>query len=217
MKYLALLFCLLPVTAFAQQKRTIPNRALNQDLCLNVNVAGTPTDELCVNGADGKIKAIGGFDTTGGAGLATSAAQGVVYGKDNVTDQNDTSWSDNVISDLGAQTLIMPAGTYLVNFGTTFRVQTTGLATGDACIGYLYITDSSNTFLSSSDEYESSTSIPRRGADGITDQYMNQFSKIIKITLGSQTTVKLRAKINYLGASPSVVATLRAYMVWERI
>jgi len=55
MKYLALLFCLLPVTAFAQQKRTIPNRALNQDLCLNVNVAGTPTDELCVNGTSGDV------------------------------------------------------------------------------------------------------------------------------------------------------------------
>lgn len=42
--------CVGAIDVFAQTSKTIPNRAQDQDLCLEVNDGGTPTNGLCVTG-----------------------------------------------------------------------------------------------------------------------------------------------------------------------
>jgi hypothetical protein len=136
------------------------------------------------------------------------SGRGEVYQKLYVAGIDDTTWTNNTIGDVtNASITDVPAGTYLVTFGCTFRIQTTGMTTAGG-VGSLYITDSANSYLSSSATY---------GADGGTDQFVNQFNKSVEITLSATTTVKLRAIINDIGAAANAFGCLGAYMIWERI
>lgn len=76
--FLALLFAL---PAFAGT-RSIVNPDNNGDVKITVNKGGTATDALVVSGATGKVRVQQGFDSTGGAGLATSTASGLVSAED---------------------------------------------------------------------------------------------------------------------------------------
>jgi hypothetical protein len=145
------------------------------------------------------------------------SGRGEVYQKLYVAGIDDTTWTNNTIGDVtNASITDVPAGTYLVTFGCTFRIQTTGMTTAGG-VGSLYITDSANSYLSSSATYTADVSISRYGADGGTDQFVNQFNKSVEITLSATTTVKLRAIINDIGAAANAFGCLGAYMIWERI
>jgi len=148
---------------------------------------------------------------------ATATEEGLVYKKQHVTSQADSSWTENTEADVGSATLTIQAGTYLVSYGSGFRVQSNNMGTGVSGRGYLHITDDSNTYITTSDAYAAHAPIPRSGADGTTDQYVGNYHNKDVVVIASETIVKLRARIYTNGASDSVFAVNEAYMVWEKL
>ena len=63
MKIFCILLTFLTQFAYGQNKKSIINRALNQDICLNANVSSVQTDALCVDGPTGRLE-IGASPTT---------------------------------------------------------------------------------------------------------------------------------------------------------
>jgi len=194
------------------KQRILKNRNSGGDLVLQ---SSDGTEIMRIDDTTKKLVATAGFDTTGGAGLATSTQAGLVKLSTALTDLTDAGFSSNVEKDVGTSTLTLDAGTYLVKFGTSYRIQSAGIGSS-VPRGNLFVTDVSNNKLTSADIYDSGVSITRFGADGGTDQYVGNYALTTTITLASQTTVKLRATIDDF-ATGSIRSVLNAYMVWDKI
>ena len=147
---------------------------------------------------------------------------GLLNGKVALIEQQSASAITNAaIVDVNANTLVVPAGTYRVDFGGKFHIQSSGIGgTGVSAVGYIRVTDNSNTDLAPfPGNVNGEVTSVSRGADGGTDQYTGSFRRVASVTLASDTTVKLRAVLNDTvgGTGTSIRQINEAYMIWEKI
>jgi microcystin-dependent protein len=145
----------------------------------------------------------------------TGEKYGLSYGKLSITNAANTLLTNNTFNNVGSQ-LTVPAGTYIVSFGTNFRLASASIGTGSAPSAEFKLIEDGAGDLTGASFYERTVNLPR-SVDGGTDQYVGCFAKVETVVLASETIVRMRAKIWDLGAGSSVQTAEGAYMVWERI
>lgn len=64
---ITLLACVVSFDIFAQQVKTVTNRALDKDLCLQVNDGGVASEGLCIKGTDASVELNNSLTINGGA------------------------------------------------------------------------------------------------------------------------------------------------------
>ena len=146
----------------------------------------------------------------------------LVNGKIALIEQQSASLITNGSEiDVNANTLVVPAGTYRVDFGCKFHIQSSGISgAGVSAVGYIRVTDNSNVNLAVFPGVAQGEGVSvSRDGDGGTDQYKGSFRRVASVTLASDTTVKLRSYLTDTvgGTGTTVRQVNEAYMIWEKI
>ena len=141
MKFITILFLLLPIIATAQTTKTISNRALDQDLKVCVNDGGVEKCPVEIDGATGKFKGVDGLATATSPGLVTKLGDFIsVY---NSADQTFTGSAAAVYNTESFDlTSAFTANAYTVKSAGYYRITVSGnsritVASGSAASGFI--------------------------------------------------------------------------------
>lgn len=128
-----------------------------------------------------------------GFGLASISQTGLAYGFSYIHDLSASSMANNTDTDLGASTLALAAGVYLVEYGAQANIVNTVASTIISCS--LTITDTSNVTVEAGHTWGGLV----ERSSGPTYTTTGSFTR--QITLASATTIKLRGTINVTGGT----------------
>jgi hypothetical protein len=142
--------------------------------------------------------------------LATTTQPGFTYRQYGVYNLSQAALTDATLTDVSGSTIVLPAGTYLIEYTAGCRVDWT--VTPTSVEFEIYITDNSNNVLGSGTAAASGTAAPATAT-----YHRGNISGRVEVTLASSTTCKMRAYIDVTGGTISSRDVSRGSWVARRI
>jgi len=143
-----------------------------------------------------------------GFGLATSDAAGLVFGPQYIVDMSTTGLTNNTLTDIGAGTITLTPGTYLMEYGGE-PVISLSTGTPTTAQGILRVTTAANTEL-----LVNATGLAL--SVGNSD-WRSSMATIAELTVATSTTVKLRGLVNVVGGTVTNRIIQKAYIKATRV